>query len=71
MKDQLTKSTLQTKYDFEHLSGMCNVKVQSYHADNGRFAERSFLNDVKGCLQHTTFCGVGAHHQNEISKKCN
>ena len=63
MKDQSAEATLQTKHDFEHLAGTRGVDVKSYHADNGRFAERSFVDDVKRCLQRISFCGVGAHHQ--------
>ena len=43
------------------------MKAKHYNADNGRFAEQSFLLDVKKCMQRITFCGVGAHHQNGIS----
>ena len=68
MKDQSAEATLQTKHDFEHLAGTRGVNVKSYHADNGRFAERSFVNDVKRCLQRISFCGVGAHHQNGITE---
>ena len=68
MQDQSGESTLQTKHDFEHLCATRGVTVKHYHADNGRFAERSFTDDVKKSLQRITFCGVGAHHQNGITK---
>ena len=41
-----------------------NVRVQSYRADNGRFAEKAFQDEVAHCNQVITYCGVGAHHQN-------
>ena len=47
MTDQSDKATLESKHDFEHLCATRGVKVKVYHADNGRFAERSFINDVK------------------------
>ena len=68
LRSQSAEATLQTKHDLEHLAGTRGVKVKSYHADNGRFAERSFVNDVKRCLQRISFCGVGAHHQNGITE---
>ena len=68
MQDQSGDSTLQSKHDFEHLCATRDVKVKHYHADNGRFAERSFTDDVKKSLQRITFCGVGAHHQNGITE---
>ena len=60
MQDQSGDSTIQAKHDFEHLCATWDVKVKHYHADNGRFAERSFTDDVKKSLQRITFCGVGA-----------
>ena len=68
MSDQSGDATLQSKHDFEHICATRGVKVKAYHADNGRFAERSFLDDCKKCLQRLTFCGVGAHHQNGVSE---
>ena len=41
-----------------------NVKVQAYRADNGRFADLAFKEEVNKCNQINTHCGVGAHGQN-------
>ena len=68
MSDQSGDATLQSKHDFEHICATRGLNVKAYNADNGRFAERSFLDDCKKCLQRLTFCGAGAHHQNEISE---
>ena len=68
MKDQSAEATLQTKHDFEHLAGTRGINVKSYHVDNGRFAERFFVNDLKHCLQRISFCGVGVYHQNGITE---
>ena len=51
MTDQSGESTLQAKHDYEHLAATRNVKVKHYHADSGRFAERSFTNDCKSITQ--------------------
>ena len=43
--------TLDAKLAFETLSDSCGVKIKPYHADNGRFAEKSFRDSVKECNQ--------------------
>ena len=68
MTDQSGDQTLEAKHDFEHKCGTRGVDVKHYHADNGRFAEKSFLDSIKKCMQRITFCGVGAHHQNGITE---
>jgi len=68
MTDQSGESTLQAKNNSEHLSATRDIKVKHYHADNGRFPERSFTNDCKESTQRISFCGVGVHHQNGIDR---
>ena len=68
MTDQSGDATLQSKHNFEHICSTRGVKVKACHADNGRFAEHSFLGDCKRCLQRLTFCGIGAHHQDGVSE---
>jgi hypothetical protein len=60
---------LEAKKEFEHKCAIRCVKVQRYHADNGRFAEKLFKDDCKAQGQHLTFCGVGAHYQNGIVER--
>ena len=43
--------------------------VKAYHADNGRFSEKAYVDDVKHKSQRITFCGVGSHHQNGIAER--
>ena len=53
---------------YESYADTCDVKMESYRADNERFAELSFLMAVK-VAQHTIdFCAVSAHHQNGVIK---
>ena len=40
-----------------------------YHADNGRFADKDFINDCKAQRQGLTYCGVNAHFQNGITER--
>ena len=42
----------------------------SYHADNGRFAETDFVQDVKDKAQTITNCGVRSNHQKGIAEYC-
>lgn len=55
--------TLESKQAFERVAESHGVNIKSYHADNGRFAERLFRSAVQALKQTITFCGVGAHHQ--------
>ena len=48
-----------------------NRTVKHYHADNGAFAHKGFLDEVNWKDQKITFCAVGAHHQNGIMKHKN
>ena len=44
-------------------------KVLAYHADNGRYAEKVFLQDMKDKAQNIMYCGVRSHHQNGIAEQ--
>ena len=69
MQYQSGEETLLAKHNFEHLSSTRDVNNKHYHADNGRFAERLFTDDIKSSSQRITFCGVVAHHQNGITER--
>ena len=56
------EQTLAAKVAYESHADTCGVKVSSYRADNGRFAEKSFREAVKRAQQTIDFCAVGAHH---------
>jgi hypothetical protein len=61
--------TLEAKQEFERHAQTYNVTIRQHHADNGRFAEAVWKQDVQDKNQHLTFSGVGAHHQNERAEK--
>ena len=69
MRDQTQASTLEAKAGYERHANTFGITVNSYRADNGRFAEEDFREEVKRCLQTITFCGVGAHHQNGLAER--
>ena len=56
---------------FEKVMVQANCSVKHYHADNGAFAHKGFLDKVNGKDQKITFCAVGAHHQNGIIENQN
>ena len=56
-------STLEAKNAFEQYFMTRNVVLKHYHADNGRFAEKSFKENCVSKMQNLTFCTVRAHHQ--------
>ena len=61
--------TVQAKIAFERYSQERGVHIHHYHADNGRFADKSFINNCQINNQCLTYCGVNAHFQNGIAEK--
>ena len=61
--------TISAKHVFEAFANKHGVAVTHYHADNGRFADNMFMNDVASQQQTISFCGVNAHFQNGIAEK--
>ena len=65
-----TQETLDAKHAFERVAHQHAVRIMHYHCDNGHFADRAFLDDVRKAGQTITFCGVGTHHQNGVAERC-
>jgi hypothetical protein len=63
------EETLKAKHEFEAYASSFGVKIRRYHADNGRFAETVWKQDILNKNQQLTFSGVGAHHQNGRAEK--
>jgi len=61
--------TLAAKHAFEAHADSCEVKIKGYRAGNGRFAEKSFRDDVKNAEQIIDFCDVRAHQQSGIIER--
>ena len=64
-----TQETIDAKHAFERIAEQHAVRVKHYHCNNGRFADRAFIDDVRKAGQTITFCGVGAHHQNGVAER--
>ena len=61
--------TVKAKRAFERYCESHGVKVMHYHADNGRFADTLFLQDIAEQRQRISYCGVNAHFQNGVAEK--
>ena len=68
MQDATGEPTLEAKEAFEPVSAERGVITKGYHVDNRRYAEHIFENNCHAKMQHLTFCGIGAHHQNGIAE---
>ena len=64
-----SQDTLAAKRAFEAQCRNHGVTVKQFHADNGRFADNTFINDCKAQGQTITYCGVNAHWQNGLAEK--
>jgi hypothetical protein len=60
---------LEAKIAFEQCALTHGVHIQHYHADNGRFAEKKFMQAILNSKQDLSFCGVNAHHQNSRAER--
>ena len=68
MRNYTVDETILAVKAFEKVMAQANCSVKHYHANNGAFAHKSFLDEVNCKEQKITFCAVGAHHQNRIIK---
>ena len=71
MRDFTVEKTLIAVKAFEKILAQAGRHVKHYHADNGVFAQNSFLESINKKDQKITFCAVGAHHQNGIIENKN
>jgi hypothetical protein len=67
-QDLTSNETIKAKQAFEAFAHTHGVRIQHYHADNGRFADNAFRNSIEGNQQTISFCGVNAHWQNGIAE---
>ena len=56
-----SQDTLAAKRAFEAHCRNHGVTIKQFNADNGRFADNTFINDCKAQGQTITYCGVNAH----------
>ena len=63
------EETIEAKRAFEQYAENRGVKVQAYHADNGIFKAKKWVEECQQRKQDLTFAGVNAHHQNGIAER--
>jgi hypothetical protein len=61
--------TVHAKQSFETEARRYGNMIKHYHADNGLFHTKHFLQDLECNSQTISLAGVGAHHQNGIAEK--
>jgi hypothetical protein len=66
MQNLTVNKTILAVKAFEKVMAQATCTVKHYHADNGAFAHKGFLDEVNQKDQKITFCAIGAHHQNRI-----
>ena len=66
---QTMDKMIDAKHAFERLAEQHGVQILHYHCDNGRFADKAFVEDIWMAHQTIAFCGVGAHHQNGVAER--
>ena len=64
-----SNETVQAKIALERYSEERGLHIHHYHADNGRFADKGFIDNCQLNNQCLTYCGVNTHFQNGISEK--
>ena len=64
-----SEETVQAKHAFEQSAEQRGVQIRHYHADNGHFADNTFIQDCKTQGQSLSYCGVNAHFQNGIAER--
>ena len=65
-----TNETIDAKHAFEWLDEQHGVQIPHYHCDNGRLADKAFVDEVRMAHQTIAFRSVGAHHQNGVAERC-
>ena len=68
-KTSSVEETLEGKKAFEAYCKEQSIQVQAYHADNGIFKAKGWVQDCQVKGQALTFAGVNAHHQNGLAER--
>lgn len=68
-KSTSAEETIKGKQAFERCASEYGIKIKHYHADNGIFKAKAWVNQCATQGQRLTFAGVNAHHQNGVAEK--
>ena len=61
--------TIRSKRAFERDAKLYGIRIRSYHADNGIFKAKDFVQELISLEQTMQLSAVGAHHQNGIAER--
>ena len=67
--DATVETTVKGKEAYERFALSHGVIVRGYHADNGIFRAKGWVNSCNENKQALTFAAVGAHHQNGLAER--
>ncbi len=71
MRDFTINEAILAVKAFEKVMAQAKRTVKHYHADNGVFVHKRFLDEVNRKKQKITFWAIGTHHQNGIVENKN
>ena len=71
MRDLSLAETLLVKAAMEKVIEQSGRSVKHYHSDKDRFAENGFIDAINSKDKKPNFCGMGAHHHNDIIENKN
>lgn len=69
MEALTSDETLYAKQSFERYARQHGVIIKHYHCDNGRFSDKTFIDDVTKKGQTISYCAAYAHLQNDKTEK--
>jgi hypothetical protein len=69
MKHLSSTETIEAKCAADKRFAEHGHSIKRFRADNGRYADVDFMENLASCNQTISFCGVGAHHQNAIAER--
>ena len=61
--------TLKGKHAFERFANNNGVQIRHYHADNGIFRAKDWVQDCHSRQQSLSYAAVGARHQNGVAER--
>jgi hypothetical protein len=64
LRAQTGDEILEAKRAFEAAADMHGIRIHHYHADDGIFVAKQWVNNCRNQHQGMTLAGVDAHHQN-------
>ena len=68
-REATAEATLESKRAFEAQAARRGISIKAYHADNGIFKAKQWVDACAAAGQPLTFFRVDAHHQNGVTER--